>query len=183
MIGKRGVGIAVACLALAAAGTGGAPSAQAHGRGPDRDHTVEDCTGEESITYGPGLSLSSAPVAVSVDGTYHCTDRPGHLVTATYHTEGTTGGSCLLLAGNRSEETLHYADGGTTVIAYRSGPSVRLVGVNTAVLSGVVVAGRGKGSAAEKTIQTLPGSLPTDCVLAPGGLRHTTAFTHLSLHP
>ncbi|MFF7725604.1 hypothetical protein [Streptomyces sp. NPDC008001] len=174
MVGKRGVGIALSSLALVAAGIGGAPEARAH--------AAEDCTGRESITYGPGLGLSSRPAAVSVDGTYHCTDAPGHTVTATYHTEGTTGGNCLLLAGNRSEETLHYADGSTTVIAYRSGPSVRLAGVNTAVLSGVVVAGRGKGSVAEKTIQTLPGSLPTDCVLA-DGIRHTIAFTHLSVHP
>ncbi|MFF4218202.1 MULTISPECIES: hypothetical protein [Streptomyces] len=182
MVGKRGAGIALSTLALVAASAGGAPVAQAHGGGHGPGHAVVDCSGREDITYTPGLGLSSSPSAVSVDGTYHCADGPGHLVTATYHTEGTTGGSCLLLAGNRSEETLHYADGSTTVIAYRSGPSVRLVGVNTAVLDGVVVAGRGKGSVAEKTIHTLPAGLPTDCVLA-GGIKHTIAFTHLSVHP
>ncbi|MEX2985705.1 hypothetical protein [Streptomyces sp. C36] len=180
MVGKRGAGIALSSLALVAA-SAGAPAAQAHDGGHGHGHAV-DCSGREDITYTPGLGLSSSPSTVSVDGTYHCADGPGHLVTATYHTEGTTGGSCLLLAGNRSEETLHYADGGTTVIAYRSGPSVRLVGVNTAVLDGVVVAGRGKGSVAEKTIHTLPAGLPTDCVLA-DGIKHTIAFTHLSVHP
>ncbi|MBF6046616.1 hypothetical protein GO001_15485 [Streptomyces sp. NRRL B-1677] len=180
MIGKRGVGIALSSLALVASGIGGAPAARARDHDHDRGHAFQDCTGRENITYGPGLSLSSGTSAVSVDGTYRCTDVPGRTITATYHTEGTTGGTCLLLASNKSEETLHYADGSTTVIAYRSGPSVRLAGVNTAVLDGVVVSGRGKGSAAEKTIQTLPAGLPTDCVLG-GGIRHTVAFTHLSI--
>ncbi|MEU1675986.1 hypothetical protein ABZ752_28720 [Streptomyces roseifaciens] len=168
----------------AQARTAQAPDARAgitHGR-PARDHFTQDCTGQENITYGPGLSLSSEASKVTVDGAYHCTDASGRSTTAKYHTEGTTGGTCLLLSWNRSEETLHYADGGTSVIAYHSGPSLRVLGLNTARLTGVVVAGRGKGSVAEKTIQTVPGSLPTDCVLA-DGIRHTTAFTHLSIHP
>ncbi|GHG47885.1 hypothetical protein [Streptomyces griseocarneus] len=173
MIGKRGAGIALSSLTLLAAGIGWAPTAQAH--------TALDCTGRESITYGPGLRLSSEASTVTVDGTYRCADASGRTVTATYHTEGSTAGTCLLLAWNRSEETLRYADGGKTVIAYHSGPSVRALGLNTARLEGVVVAGRGKGSVAEKVIQTVPGSLPTDCVLA-DGIRHTTAFTHLTIH-
>ncbi|MEV4921565.1 hypothetical protein [Streptomyces roseoverticillatus] len=56
------------------------------------------------------------------------------------------------------------------------------MGVNTAVLDRVVVAGRGKGSVARKSIHTLPASLPTDCVLA-DGIKHTTAFTHLIIRP
>ncbi|WP_171170663.1 hypothetical protein [Streptomyces sp. I05A-00742] len=184
MIGKRGIGIALSSLTLAAASVGWAPTSQAHGHPHPHPHahTPQDCTGQESITYGPGLGLSSEPAKVTVDGAYRCTDAAGHNFTATYHTEGTTGGTCLLLASNRSEETLRYADGSKTVIAYHSGPSARVLGFNTARLVGVVVSGRGKGSAAEKIIQTVPGSLPTDCVLA-DGIRHTTAFTHLTIHP
>ncbi|GHC40647.1 hypothetical protein [Streptomyces cinnamoneus] len=175
MIGKRGVRIALCSLALVAVTTTWAPAGQAHAPAP------LDCTGRENITYG-GLGLSSAPTSVTVDGVYHCADPAGHRITAQYHTEGTTTATCLLLASNRSREKLRYADGSTSVIAYRSGPSARLLGVNTAVLDGVVISGRGKGSTARKVIQTLPASLPTDCVLA-GGIRHTTAFTHLSIHP
>ncbi|MFD7235253.1 hypothetical protein ACFWAT_08075 [Streptomyces syringium] len=179
MIGKRGIGIALSSLTLLASGIGWAPTTQAHTAGA---HTVQDCTGRENITYGPGLGLSSEPATVTVDGVYHCVDASGRGVTAEYHTEGTTAGTCLLLAWNRSEEILRYADGGKSVIAYRSGPSVRVLGLNTAKLEGVVVAGRGKGSVAEKIIQTVPGSLPTDCVLA-DGIKRTTAFTHLSIQP
>ncbi|MFF4530082.1 hypothetical protein ACFY1P_12490 [Streptomyces sp. NPDC001407] len=177
MIGKRGAGVTLSSLALLAATVAGAPEAQAH------DHTAMDCKGQENITYGPGLGLSSAGSAeVTVDGTYHCKDASGHGVTAAYHTEGETGGSCLLLSWNRSKEVLHYADGATTVIAYQAGPSVRVAGFNTALLKGTVVGGRGEGAAAEKTIQTVPGSLPTDCVIGEG-IRHTTALTRLSIHP
>ncbi|WP_058045092.1 hypothetical protein [Streptomyces roseifaciens] len=189
MIGKRGIGMALSSLTLVAASVGWAPTAQArtaqaditHDR-PAHDHSIQDCTGQENITYGPGLGLSSEASKVTVDGAYHCTDASGRSTTAKYHTEGATAGTCLLLAWNKSEETLHYADGSKAVIAYHSGPSLRVLGLNTARLSGVVVSGRGKGSVAEKTIQTVPGSLPTDCVLA-DGIRHTTAFTHLSIHP
>ncbi|MBC2878797.1 MULTISPECIES: hypothetical protein [Streptomyces] len=181
MIGSRGAGITLASLALLAAAAGGVPAAQAGGQA--REYTALECTGQENITYGPGLGLSSAGSAkVSVDGTYHCTDGSGHRSTATYHTEGMTGGGCLLLSWNRSKETLRFADGTTTVIAYQAGPSVRVAGLNTALLRGEVVGGRGKGAAAEKTIQTLPGSLPTDCAIG-GGIRHTTGLTHLSIHP
>ncbi|MFC5148536.1 hypothetical protein [Streptomyces aureoversilis] len=189
MIGKRGIGIALSSLTLVAASVGWAPAAQAgtaqagitHDRSA-HDHFTQDCTGQENITYGPGLGLSSEPSKVTVDGAYHCTDASGRSTTAKYHTEGATAGTCLLLAWNKSEETLHYADGSKAVIAYHSGPSLRVLGLNTARLTGVVVSGRGKGSVAEKIIQTVPGSLPTDCVLA-DGIRHTTAFTHLSIHP
>ncbi|ARZ72042.1 hypothetical protein M1P56_14280 [Streptomyces sp. HU2014] len=174
MIGKRGIGVALSALTLVAAGTVQAPAAQAG--------TALECTGKENITYGPGLGLSSRPTTVTVDGAYHCADASGHTLTARYHTEGTTAGTCVLLAWNKSEETLRYADGSETVIAYHAGTSLRVLGLNTARLHGVVVEGRGKGAVAEKTIQTVPGSLPTDCVLA-GGLRRTTAATHLSVRP
>ncbi|MFI0741298.1 hypothetical protein ACH4PU_24950 [Streptomyces sp. NPDC021100] len=181
MIGSRGAGIALASLALLAAAVGGVPAAQAGGQA--RERTALECTGQENITYGPGLGLSSAGSAeVSVDGTYHCTDGSGRGSTATYHTEGKTGGGCLLLSWNRSREVLHHADGATTVIVYEAGPSVRVAGLNTALLRGEVVGGRGKGATAEKTIQTLPGSLPTDCALG-GGIRHTTGLTRLSIRP
>ncbi|MFI9723917.1 hypothetical protein ACIHFE_30420 [Streptomyces sp. NPDC052396] len=183
MIGTRGAGIALASLVLLVTGAGGVPAAQAQGQDQDRAHTAVECTGQENITYGPGLGLSSAGSAkVSVDGTYRCTDGSGHGSTATYHTEGETGGSCLLLAWNRSKEVLHYADGATTVIAYQAGPSVRVAGVNTALLKGDVVGGRGQGAAAEKIIQTVPGNLPTDCAIG-GGIRHTTGLTRLSIRP
>ncbi|GHF28489.1 hypothetical protein GCM10010218_07030 [Streptomyces mashuensis] len=179
MTRTRGVRTVLAALAVAgalAATTAWAPAGHGH---PGRAASFA-CSGREDITYGGLHLLSSAPTPVTVDGVYHCTVAPGREVTATYHTEGTTGGECVLFAPNQSRETLRYRDGSTTVIAYRSGPSTRLAGVNTATLHGVVVAGRGKGATAEKTIQTLPAALPTDCAL-PGGLRHTTAFTHLSV--
>ncbi|MEV5508201.1 hypothetical protein [Streptomyces orinoci] len=178
MIGKRGVaGIALSSLTLLAAAVGGVPAAQAH------DRTALECAGQENITYGPGLGLSSAGSArVTVDGTYHCTDAAGRGATARYHTVGETGSGCLLFAWNRSKEVLHFADGATTVITYRSGPSVRVAGVNAALLRGTVTGGRGKGAAAEKVIETVPGSLPTECVLG-AGIRHTTGLTRLSIRP
>ncbi|HET6856175.1 MAG TPA: hypothetical protein VFH94_03640 [Streptomyces sp.] len=174
MIGKRGIGIALSSLALTVASVGWAPTAQAH--------TAQSCTGQEDITYGSGLGLSSGTTTVTVDGVYRCADASGRRITAKYHSGGTTQATCLLLASNKAEETLHYADGSRTVIAYGSGTSLRILGLNTVRLRGVVVSGRGKGSAAEKTIQTVPASLPTDCVLA-GGIRRTIAFTHLSIRP
>ncbi|MEU4349686.1 hypothetical protein [Streptomyces sp. NPDC023838] len=174
MTGKHGIGIALSSLALMAASVGWAPTAQAH--------TAQNCTGQENITYGSGLGLSSRTTTITVDGGYHCTDASGRSTTAEYHTEGTTPATCLLLASNKARETLHYADGSTAVIAYDSGTSLRILGLNTARLHGVVISGRGKGSTAEKIIQTVPANLPTDCVLT-DGIRHTTAFTHLSIRP
>ncbi|MEV4432338.1 hypothetical protein [Streptomyces sp. NPDC049585] len=160
-------------FAMVAATALGAPAAHAHGS------SSFECTGQENITYG-GLGLSSEPTTVSVDGLYHCTDDSGWKATAPYHTEGTTPGTCLLFASNQSRETVRYSDGTTSVIVYKNGTSTRVLGVNRATLHGVVVAGRGKGSTAQKTIQTLPDGLPTDCALA-GGIRHSTGFTHLSI--
>ncbi|GGO59511.1 MULTISPECIES: hypothetical protein [Streptomyces] len=174
MIGKRGIGIALFSLALTTASVGWAPTAQAH--------TAQNCTGQEDITYGSGLGLSSETTTVTVDGVYRCTDASGRSITAKYRTKGTTQATCLLFASNKARETLHYADGSKAVIAYESGTSLRILGLNTAKLQGVVVSGRGKGSVAEKVIQTVPASLPTDCVLA-GGIRRTIAFTHLSIRP
>ncbi|MGI5337457.1 hypothetical protein ACQEVS_08710 [Streptomyces sp. CA-181903] len=180
MIGSRGAGITLATLTLLTTAAG-VPAAQAGDHA--RAHTTMECTGQENITYGPGLGLSSAGSAeVSVDGTYHCTDGSGRRSTATYHTEGKTGGGCLLLSWNRSVETLHYTDGTKTVIAYQAGPSVRVAGLNTALLKGEVIDGRAKGATAEKTIQTLPATLPTDCAIG-GGIHHTTGLTHLSIRP
>ncbi|MBH1935791.1 hypothetical protein I5Q34_16185 [Streptomyces sp. AV19] len=173
MTRRRGTRAVLSAIALVAATTAWAPTAQAGHPSPF------DCTGHESITYG-GLGLSSEPTSVTVDGTYRCTDPSGHVVTAPYHTEGTTPGTCLLFASNQSVEKLRYSDGSTSVIVYKAGTSTRVLGFNVATLHGVVTEGRGKGSAAEKAIRTIPGSLPTDCVLA-GGLRHTTAVTHLKV--
>ncbi|MBZ4318775.1 hypothetical protein [Streptomyces huiliensis] len=103
MIGNRGARVALGFLALLTAVAGGIPAAKADGH--SRARLSMDCTGQENITYGPGLGLSSAGSAkVSVDGTYHCRDGSGHTSTATYHTEGKTGGGCLLLSWNQSKE-------------------------------------------------------------------------------
>ncbi|MEU5130471.1 hypothetical protein [Streptomyces mobaraensis] len=183
MIGSRGAGITLASLTLLTSAAAGVPAAQAGEHPRERERTAMDCTGQENITYGPGLGLSSAASAkVSVDGTYHCTDASGHGSTATYHTEGETGGGCLLLSWNHSKEVLRRSDGTTTVIRYEAGPSVRVAGLNTAFLRGEVIAGRDKGATAEKTIQTLPATLPTDCAIGPG-IRHTTGLTHLRIRP
>lgn len=175
MPGTRGARTVLCAVALVAATTAWAPTVQAH-------ESSFECTGRESIAYDPGLGLSSTPSRVTVNGLYRCEDPSGRAATAPYHTEGTTPGTCLLFAANRSRETLSFSDGSTSVISYVSGTSTRVLGINTVTLHGVVAAGRGKGSVAEKTIRTLPGSLPTDCAL-PGGLKHTTATTHLSVHP
>ncbi|MFK8906855.1 hypothetical protein [Streptomyces sp. YS-3] len=174
MINKHGIGIILSSLALTAASVAWAPTAQAH--------TAQNCTGREDITYGSGLGLSSETTTVTVDGIYRCTDGSGHTTTAKYRSTGTTPATCLLLASNKATETLHFADGSRTVIDYNSGTSLRILGLNTAKLHGVVVDGQGRGSVAEKIIQTVPTSLPTDCVLT-GGIRHTIAFTHLSIRP
>lgn len=178
MIGRRWSGMVLSSLVLLAATVGGGSATQAQAQARD----VMDCTGKENLTYGPKFGRSSEPVTVISDGVYHCTDSSGRVATAMYHAEGTTGGNCLLLAENQSREMLRYADGDTTVIAYQAGMSSRVAGANTLRLKGIVVAGRGRGAAAEKVIQTVAGSLPTDCAIG-GGTGHATGVTRLSIRP
>ncbi|MGW7449986.1 hypothetical protein [Streptomyces sp. NPDC054787] len=81
----------------------------------------------------------------------------------------------------RLGETVHYADGERSSIAYGSSTSMRLAGVLVVRLSGRVVEGRGGGLAAHRTVAALPGELPTACLLS--GLRGSNGEAQLEIGP
>ncbi|MFF4738280.1 hypothetical protein ACFY2W_20710 [Streptomyces sp. NPDC001262] len=177
MFGRYGVRVSLCAMALAATSLGWAPAAQAHARAP------LSCSGRESTSYSPGLTLEPRDVGIEAHPTYTCTDRPGHVVSATGTIEGVSpGASCLALVTAGGRETVYYADGGESVIVYTSSVGTRALGAHTLQLLGTVVEGRGKGHRAVRGIQTLPGSLPTDC-LTSDGLRQAFAGVELEIDP
>ncbi|MEU4211877.1 hypothetical protein AB0F13_18040 [Streptomyces sp. NPDC026206] len=175
MFGRRGIGIALSSLTLLGASLVAAPAARAH--------TPIACAGQENTRYTPGLQLAPRPTDIVAEGTYTCSDAPGHTVAATTRITATTPqGSCLTLGSVRARETVRYGDGRTSVISYTTGHSVRVLGVNNVRLDGVVVEGLGKGARAQRAIQTAPADLPTTC-LAERGLQQVVSFTQLHILP
>ncbi len=175
MFVKRAVGIALGSIALTVGSLSGAPAALAH--------TPIACTGQESTSYSPGLTLGRRATSVVATGTYTCADRPGHTVPAATRIEGAAGNaSCLAIGPVRGRETVRYGDGRKSVIEYLTGHSDRVLGFNTVRLDGVVVEGLGKGARAERIVQTEPADLPTACLTAEG-LRSVTAHTQLRILP
>ncbi|GHF05711.1 MULTISPECIES: hypothetical protein [Streptomyces] len=177
MFGRHGVRISLCAMALSVASLGLAPAAQAHA------HAPLSCSGEESTSYTPGLTLEPRDVAIAAHPAYTCTDRPGHEVSATGTIEGSSpGASCLALVSAGGREVVHYAGGGESVIRYTSAFGTRALGVYTLRLQGTVTEGLGKGHRAVRSIQTLPGALPTDC-LTSEGLRQAFAGVELEIDP
>lgn len=175
MFGRYGVRVSLCAMALAAASLGWAPAAQAHARAP------LSCTGVETTPYSPGLSLTGQSTVIHAEPVYSCTDRPGHTLSASGSIDGVSpGASCLTLANAAAREVVHYADGGESQIVYRHGFGTRVLGANTLRLVGTVVSGRGKGSQAERSIQTFPAALPTACA-EPGGLAQAVAGVELTI--
>lgn len=176
MFGRLGVGVVVGVMALVGSSLAWAPRAQAHAQ------KAVACMGQESTTYRPGLTLTPASIAVSADGSYACTDAPGHEVGAVGHIEGVSpDGTCLALNSPRGQEVVEFGDGGTSVIRYTSGLAARLLGVNTVRLEGLVVKGRYRGARAVRSMQLAPGGLPTDCL--GDGIRHAVGGVELELTP
>ncbi|MEV4740686.1 hypothetical protein [Streptomyces sp. NPDC049555] len=184
MFGQRGAGIVLSSIALLGA-TIAAPAAQAHdhggghGHGRGHERVTIGCTGQANNTFTPGLTLAARTSEVRTEGTYICSDAPGHTTSATSRTAGVaTDASCLSFGTVQGRETVTFADGRTSEIRYTAGNSERALGVHNVHLVGTVVRGAYQGAHAERDIQTAPGGLPTAC-LQEGGLTHTLAFDQL----
>lgn len=175
MFGRYGVRVSLCAMAPAVASLGWAPAAQAH--------ASLSCSGHESTTYRPGPTLEDRPQAIEAHPAYTCTDRPGHELSARGVIKAfSPGAGCAGLASAGGREVVHYADGGESVIVYTSSFGTRVLGIHTLRLQGTVVEGRGEGHRAVRSVQTLPGALPTDC-LTGDGLREAFAGVELEIAP
>ncbi|MFQ6194589.1 hypothetical protein [Streptomyces sp. NPDC000405] len=189
MFGKRGIGVASVSLALIASCLGwAAPAAGAHddhgAHGGHGGHGPVTCQGRESTMYSPGLTLTPQSVGIRAATAYTCSDRPGHTIAATGSANGRSPEStCLGLHAPAGHEVLRYGDGSVSEISYPVGNAERVLGVNTVMLKGVVVAGRDKGAEAERFVEVAPAQgLPLAC-LTPEGVRRSTGVTQLRIIP
>lgn len=179
--GRRGVAATLSVLALAGFSLAGAPSGQAH--------EPVSCQGPENTSFSPGLSLLPRATRIDADVSYSCSGAEGEPLPATGHIHGGSSAAACVNAGSLpaqprpSKEVVHYADGEKSVIVYTSAPLVtRAAGVQLLTLRGEVVAGRGKGGRATRTIALLPTQLPTAC-LTPEGLRQANGAAALRITP
>ncbi|MEU4208612.1 hypothetical protein AB0F13_01185 [Streptomyces sp. NPDC026206] len=164
-------------MALVGSSLGWAPATQAH----SSSRSSLACSGQENTRYVPGLTVVPRSAVTRGNVTYTCTDRPGHTLAATSTIAGVSPhAACVGLKHSRVRETLHYADGGTSVIYYPTSFGTRILGINTSHLEGTVIAGRYKGRGAVRNIQSLGGELPTAC-LTPEGLQYFTVRANLQI--
>lgn len=182
MIGGRRTTVALSSLILVGSSWLGAPAGQADEGGRHRDTGVILCTGDSDSTFDPPLTLEARPTRISVSARYTCTVAPGRNVPATSSLEGVSpSSSCVTLSGARLTETVQYADGERSVIAYDDGTTLRVLGVQTIRLTGRVVEGRGKGQSAQRTVPSLADGLPTECLST--GLRGSSGQAQLEVRP
>ncbi|ARZ67797.1 hypothetical protein M1P56_27400 [Streptomyces sp. HU2014] len=141
------------------------------------------CVGDSDSTYDPPLTLQPRETRVHAEARYTCGIGPGRTVAATGTLDGVSpAASCVTLAGgSHVAETVRYADGERSEIAYTHGATGRAAGLLTLRLSGHVTAGRGKGQEAHRTVAALPGQLPTQCLTS--GLTGSHGRAQLEIRP
>jgi hypothetical protein len=173
MFGGRAVAVAAASLALLGSTLAWAPATQANG--------PLLCAGREHTSYSPGLTLLSRPTWVQAEADYACTGAHGERFAAKGSIKTMSpGSSCVQLDAPRGREVVEYGDGRTSEIAYTRSTVVRALGIHLVTLTGHVVEGRGEGREAVRTIQLLPGELPTACLSAEG-LQHVAGRVELRI--
>ncbi|MEV5241032.1 hypothetical protein AB0K89_18285 [Streptomyces cinnamoneus] len=178
MVGRRSVAVALSSLVLTGSSLVWAPAAQTH-TGAERGVV---CTGTNDSHYDPPLTLAPRTVHVRAQARYTCTVAPGRTVPATGSLDVTAPGSaCVALTHAGGTEVVHYADGGRSLIVYGGSATTRAAGVLVTRLWGRVTEGRGAGLPARRTVITLPGQLPTDCLTS--GLRGNSSPVQLEVHP
>ncbi|WP_370422689.1 hypothetical protein AB8O64_30685 [Streptomyces sp. QH1-20] len=178
-LGRHVAGMVMCATALVGTSVGWVPSAQAHGG------EAVVCAGRESIAFSPGLTLASRPTDVTARAAYRCggSGAPGQVLTAegrlSAHSPEST---CVTLNSGRARETVRYGDGSASEITYTRSSAGRVAGLTVVRMTGTVTEGRGKGSAADRTIALLPHTLPTAC-LTPEGLQQAAGRVQLEIHP
>jgi hypothetical protein len=85
------------------------------------------------------------------------------------------------VSGGSGTETVRYAHGGSSLIAYDSATTLRVAGVLVVIQRGRVVEGRGQGHPVQRTITGLPRELPTDCLTS--GLQGGGNEVQLEIEP
>ncbi|KJY43682.1 hypothetical protein VR41_01930 [Streptomyces sp. NRRL B-1568] len=167
------------CLALVFSSLVWAPAGQAGTGG----HGAVTCTGDAHGRYDPPLALQSRETRIHADVRYTCTTAPGRTTAATssFHAVAPAA-SCLSPTDATGTETVHYADGGRSVIVIDSATTTRDAGVVLFVLQrGRVTEGRGEGHFVRRTVAAPPSQLPTDCLTS--GLRSTQSGVQLEILP
>ncbi|EST32720.1 hypothetical protein [Streptomyces roseochromogenus] len=177
MFGRRGVAVALGSVMLAGSSLVWAPIGRATA---DEEGSV-GCVGHSESRYDPPLKLLAGPTHVHADITYTC-GAHGRTVPATgsFNSEAPAA-SCVAVSGGSGTETIRYADGGRSLIAYDSATTLRVTGVLVVIQRGRVVEGRGQGHPVRRTITGLPQELPTECLTS--GLQGGSNEVQLEIEP
>ncbi|MGI5377376.1 hypothetical protein ACQEV2_24660 [Streptomyces sp. CA-251387] len=180
MFGKRGTAVTLGSLVFTVSSLVGAPASQAASGGHEAG--VVTCTGDAVSRYDPPLTLQPRKTHNRADVRYVCSTASGHTAPAagSFHAVAPSA-SCVSLSGARGTETVQYADGGRSLIVIDGATTARVAGVLVVLQSGRVVEGRGAGHLVRRTVTSLPGQLPTDCLT--DGLRGTESAVRLEILP
>ncbi|MFF3916268.1 hypothetical protein ACFYZB_22790 [Streptomyces sp. NPDC001852] len=177
MFGRRGVAVALGSVVLAGSSLVWAPAGQAM----TGEEGSVGCIGHSESRYDPPLTLLARPTHVHADITYTC-GAHGRTVPATgSFNSDAPAASCVAVSGGSGTETVRYADGGRSQIAYDSATTVRVAGVLVVIQRGRVVEGRDQGHPVQRTITGLPRELPTECLTS--GLQGGGNEVQLEIEP
>jgi hypothetical protein len=175
---RRGTTVTLGSLVLVVSSLVWAPAGQA-GTGGDAAVT---CMGDSSSRYDPPLTLEPRKTHNHADVRYTCTTAPGRTVPATGSFDAVApAASCVSLSGASGTETVHYAEGGRSLIVIDGATTARVAGILVVLQSGRVTEGRGEGHFVRRTVTALPGQLPTECLTS--GLRGTQSAVQLEILP
>ncbi|MFI9307822.1 hypothetical protein [Streptomyces triculaminicus] len=175
---KRGAALTLGTLTLMVSSLVWAPAGQAGAGG----YEAVTCTGNSHSRYEPPLTLTPRESRNHADVRYTCTTAPGRTTPATGSWDSVApSASCFSLTDARGTETVRYADGGRSVIVIDEATVTRAAGVLSAVQSGRVTEGRGKGHFVRRTVAAPPRQLPTDCLTS--GLKGTRSAVQLEILP
>ncbi|MFI9235667.1 hypothetical protein [Streptomyces sp. NPDC053079] len=175
---RRGTTVTLGSLALMVLSLVWAPAGQAGTGG----YEAVTCTGNSHSRYEPPLTLAPRETRNHADVRYTCTTAPGRTTPATGSWDSVApAASCFSLSSASGTETVRYADGGRSVIVIDDATIARAAGVLSAVQSGRVTEGRGKGHFVRRTVASPPRQLPTDCLAS--GLQGTRSAVQLEILP
>ncbi|WP_163572367.1 hypothetical protein [Fodinicola feengrottensis] len=127
------------------------------------------CTGTETATYQPGLTLRAKNVHTAVSGLLSpCTSPTTDITSGSYGQTFQATLSCdTLAAGLDATRVIHWSDGSTSAFAYHRAIT-NAAGQTTVTFAGTITAGRFRGATAvEQAIFVTPNV--TQC-LTSGGL-------------
>ncbi|NUR58397.1 MAG: hypothetical protein HOV87_06850 [Catenulispora sp.] len=138
---------------------------------PTAAHAVSidvTCAGTETVSYSPGLLLTTQTVRTSVTGSLAaCSSSDPGITAGTYREDFSASLSCAtLLSGRAGTRIFRWSDGTTSTFAFNRALN-NAAGQVTVTFSGSITAGRFTGDTVlEQVVFVTPN--PLQCLASPG---------------